>query len=56
MISDCYLYEEAELCEARNGTYYLRRCYNASLAQMINITLSMTQLVPKRVPAEEYFM
>lgn len=55
MIADCYSYEKADLCEASNGTYYLRTCYNASLAELYNITTAMTKSVLKRPPAEEYF-
>ncbi|XP_055701894.1 sodium- and chloride-dependent glycine transporter 1-like [Phlebotomus papatasi] len=50
----CYSYAKADLCEAINGTYYLRTCYNGSMLEERNITKFATD-VPKRPPAEEYF-
>ncbi|XP_055380801.1 sodium- and chloride-dependent glycine transporter 1 [Condylostylus longicornis] len=50
----CYSYEMADKCEAINGTYYLRNCYNSSSPDFNNYTdLALHAL--KRPPAEEYF-
>ena len=54
-IADCYSYEKADLCEAKNGTYYLQSCYNETMAELYNITKNMSENVLKRPPAEEYF-
>lgn len=52
--SDCFSYEMADQCDAVNGTFYLRTCYNISYAEEHNITeLALHAL--KRPPAEEYF-
>ncbi|XP_030554579.1 sodium- and chloride-dependent glycine transporter 1, partial [Drosophila novamexicana] len=51
---NCFSYVMADQCEAINGTYYLRTCYNATYAEDHNITeLALHAL--KRPPAEEYF-
>ncbi|XP_077296604.1 glycine transporter [Arctopsyche grandis] len=47
----CYSYEEADQC---NGTYYLRDCYNQSLAERLNISYLAEKAV-RKPPAEEYF-
>lgn len=53
-LADCFSYVMADQCEAINGTYYLRTCYNATYAEDHNITeLALHAL--KRPPAEEYF-
>ncbi|GBP59507.1 Sodium- and chloride-dependent glycine transporter 2 [Eumeta japonica] len=52
--SDCYSYEEADMCESRNGTYYLRQCYNASYAALNNIA-KLADTALRKPPAEEYF-
>jgi hypothetical protein len=54
LFSDCYSYEEADECTARNGTYYRRQCYSATEAAMSNITHQAEQAI-RRPPAEEYF-
>ncbi|KAI9582986.1 sodium- and chloride-dependent glycine transporter 1 [Glossina fuscipes] len=51
---NCFSYEIADKCEALNGTFYLRVCYNATYAEEHNIT-EMTVNALKRPPAEEYF-
>ncbi|KOB75526.1 Transporter [Operophtera brumata] len=51
---NCYSYEEADACEAINGTYYLRQCFNQSYSQSHNITV-LAETVLRRPPAEEYF-
>lgn len=44
----------ADKCDAVNGTFYLRNCYNTSYAEEHNITeLALHAL--KKPPAEEYF-
>jgi uncharacterized protein YgiB involved in biofilm formation len=53
-ISDCYSYEEADECAAKNGTYYRRQCYQATEAALKNITQQADQEM-RRPPAEEYF-
>ncbi|EDW77126.2 uncharacterized protein Dwil_GK22198, partial [Drosophila willistoni] len=50
----CFSYVQADQCEASNGTYYLRTCYNSSAAEENNIT-EMALHALKRPPAEEYF-
>ncbi|CAK1578313.1 unnamed protein product [Parnassius mnemosyne] len=50
----CYSYEEADECEAINGTYYLRQCVNQSYAALHNIT-HLAKVVLRKPPAEEYF-
>ncbi|XP_059607766.1 sodium- and chloride-dependent glycine transporter 1 isoform X2 [Phlebotomus argentipes] len=50
----CFSYAEADFCEAINGTYYLRNCYNNSMLKELNITKLALEM-PKRPPAEEYF-
>ncbi|XP_022829643.1 sodium- and chloride-dependent glycine transporter 1-like isoform X2 [Spodoptera litura] len=50
----CYSYEEADLCEAVNGTYYLRQCFNQTYAQLHNIN-ALADVALRRPPAEEYF-
>uniref|UniRef100_W8B744 Transporter n=6 Tax=Ceratitis capitata TaxID=7213 RepID=W8B744_CERCA len=51
---NCFSYEMADQCDAVNGTFYLRTCYNISYAEEHNITeLALHAL--KRPPAEEYF-
>ncbi|TDG43311.1 hypothetical protein AWZ03_010283 [Drosophila navojoa] len=50
----CFSYVAADQCDAINGTYYLRQCYNSTYAEANNITgLALHAL--KRPPAEEYF-
>jgi len=44
----------ADQCDALNGTYYLRKCYNSTYADDHNIT-EMALHALKRPPAEEYF-
>ncbi|XP_021928101.1 sodium- and chloride-dependent glycine transporter 2-like [Zootermopsis nevadensis] len=51
----CYSYEEAERCAARNETYFRRQCYTATEAALKNITHQAEQEV-RRPPAEEYFL
>lgn len=51
---DCYSYEEADECEALNGTYYLRQCFNQSYSVSHNIT-ALAKTALRRPPAEEYF-
>jgi solute carrier family 6 (neurotransmitter transporter, glycine) member 5/9 len=51
---DCFSYEAADQCEANNGTFYLRTCYNNTFADEQNYT-EMAEHVLKRPPAEEYF-
>lgn len=52
--TDCFSYEEADQCEAINGTFYLKQCYNRTYAELHNYTeLAVHSL--KRPPAEEYF-
>lgn len=53
-ILDCYSYEEGDLCEAENGTYYLRQCYNYTYATAHNIS-GLADAALRRPPAEEYF-
>ncbi|KAH8402405.1 hypothetical protein KR009_011847 [Drosophila setifemur] len=50
----CYSYVQADQCEATNGTFYLRTCYNATSAADNNIT-ALALVALKRPPAEEYF-
>ncbi|KAH8384898.1 hypothetical protein KR093_011819, partial [Drosophila rubida] len=50
----CFSYVMADQCEAANGTYYLRKCYNATAAEEHNITEKALHAL-KRPPAEEYF-
>ncbi|XP_012547426.2 sodium- and chloride-dependent glycine transporter 1 [Bombyx mandarina] len=50
----CYSYEEADECEAQNGTYYLRQCFNQSYSVSHNIT-ALAKTALRRPPAEEYF-
>ncbi|XP_055595424.1 sodium- and chloride-dependent glycine transporter 2-like [Uranotaenia lowii] len=45
----CYSYEEEHQCLAKNGTYYLKQCYES--AQLIT---NYTR-VPKKPPAEDFF-
>ncbi|CAD7087923.1 unnamed protein product [Hermetia illucens] len=52
--SDCYSYEMADQCEAVNGTFYLRTCYNSTFSESQNLT-ELAIHVLKRPPAEEYF-
>lgn len=53
-LTDCFSYVAADQCDAINGTYYLRQCYNSTYAEANNITgLALHAL--KRPPAEEYF-
>lgn len=53
-ILDCFSYEEADQCEADNGTFYLKVCYNHTTAEQFNYSgLALNSL--KRPPAEEYF-
>uniref|UniRef100_A0A336L6B9 Transporter n=2 Tax=Culicoides sonorensis TaxID=179676 RepID=A0A336L6B9_CULSO len=50
----CFSYEEADQCEAENGTFYLKVCYNHTIADQFNYSgLALHSL--KRPPAEEYF-
>lgn len=51
---DCYSYEEADSCEAINGTYYLRQCFNQSYASIQKI-IALADGALRRPPAEEYF-
>ncbi|KAL7735826.1 hypothetical protein ACLKA6_017828 [Drosophila palustris] len=51
---NCFSYAMADQCETLNGTYYLRKCYNATFAEEHNIT-EMALHALKRPPAEEYF-
>ncbi|KAM8711134.1 hypothetical protein ACLKA7_000293 [Drosophila subpalustris] len=51
---NCFSYAMADQCETLNGTFYLRKCYNASFAEEHNIT-EMALHALKRPPAEEYF-
>lgn len=53
-LPDCYSYEDADSCEALNGTFYLRECYNSTDSQALNIS-HFTMHSLKRPPAEEYF-
>ncbi|PZC81999.1 sodium- and chloride-dependent glycine transporter 1 isoform X2 [Helicoverpa armigera] len=50
----CYSYEEADSCEAINGTYYLRKCFNQTYALLHNIN-ALAEGALRRPPAEEYF-
>ncbi|XP_062131358.1 LOW QUALITY PROTEIN: sodium- and chloride-dependent glycine transporter 1 [Drosophila sulfurigaster albostrigata] len=50
----CFSYVMADQCEASNGTYYLRKCYNSTAAEEHNITEKALHAL-KRPPAEEYF-
>ncbi|KAH8299539.1 hypothetical protein KR044_002512, partial [Drosophila immigrans] len=50
----CFSYVMADQCEAANGTYYLRQCYNSTAAEEHNITEKALHAL-KRPPAEEYF-
>ncbi|XP_037918246.1 sodium- and chloride-dependent glycine transporter 1 [Hermetia illucens] len=50
----CYSYEMADQCEAVNGTFYLRTCYNSTFSESQNLT-ELAIHVLKRPPAEEYF-
>ncbi|EDW31301.1 GL11035 [Drosophila persimilis] len=50
----CFSYVQADQCEATNGTYYLRTCYNSTVAEENNITTLALHAL-KRPPAEEYF-
>ncbi|BFG03139.1 sodium- and chloride-dependent glycine transporter 1 [Drosophila madeirensis] len=50
----CFSYVQADQCEATNGTYYLRTCYNSTVADENNITALALHAL-KRPPAEEYF-
>ncbi|XP_051861284.1 sodium- and chloride-dependent glycine transporter 2 isoform X2 [Drosophila albomicans] len=50
----CFSYVMADQCEAANGTYYLRKCYNSTAAEEHNITEKALHAL-KRPPAEEYF-
>ncbi|XP_045492639.1 sodium- and chloride-dependent glycine transporter 1-like isoform X2 [Colias croceus] len=50
----CYSYEAADECEANNGTYYLRQCFNQTQAVLHNIT-ALVNVTLRRPPAEEYF-
>ncbi|XP_041973087.1 sodium- and chloride-dependent glycine transporter 1-like isoform X2 [Aricia agestis] len=50
----CYSYEEADECEAQNGTYYLRQCINQTYAARHNIA-ALAEVALRRPPAEEYF-
>ncbi|VVC98652.1 unnamed protein product [Leptidea sinapis] len=51
---DCYSYEAADECEANNGTYYLRQCFNQTQAALHNIS-ALANVTLRRPPAEEYF-
>ncbi|XP_061706021.1 sodium- and chloride-dependent glycine transporter 1-like [Cydia pomonella] len=51
---NCYSYEEADLCEAQNGTYYLRKCFNLTYTIEHNIS-ALADVALRRPPAEEYF-
>ncbi|KAJ2950676.1 hypothetical protein O0L34_g8935 [Tuta absoluta] len=50
----CYSYEEADACEAENGTYYLRKCLNQTYVMENNI-VALAEKALRRPPAEEYF-
>ncbi|XP_013175474.1 PREDICTED: sodium- and chloride-dependent glycine transporter 1-like [Papilio xuthus] len=50
----CYSYEEADECEAMNGTYYLRQCLNQSYAALQD-TAALADVALRKPPAEEYF-
>ncbi|XP_013135255.1 PREDICTED: sodium- and chloride-dependent glycine transporter 1-like isoform X2 [Papilio polytes] len=50
----CYSYEEADECEAKNGTYYLRQCLNQSYAALQD-TAALADVALRKPPAEEYF-
>ncbi|XP_063374943.1 sodium- and chloride-dependent glycine transporter 1-like [Cydia amplana] len=50
----CYSYVEADLCEAQNGTYYLRNCFNQTYTIAHNIS-ALADSALRRPPAEEYF-
>ncbi len=52
---DCYSYRAADACEQLNGTFYLRKCYNATGAFEKNLTAATLLAVKKTPPAEEYF-
>ncbi|XP_063232699.1 sodium- and chloride-dependent glycine transporter 1 [Bacillus rossius redtenbacheri] len=51
----CFSYEAADACEAANGTFYLRACYNWTEAGLRNITPQLVDRSDRRPPAEEYF-
>uniref|UniRef100_A0A1B0GJA7 Sodium-neurotransmitter symporter n=1 Tax=Lutzomyia longipalpis TaxID=7200 RepID=A0A1B0GJA7_LUTLO len=52
---DCYSYAKADLCEAINGTYYLRTCYNTTMLDEASNITKLASEVQKKPPAEEYF-
>jgi hypothetical protein len=54
LFSDCYSYEEADKCTARNGTYYRQQCYLPTDAAASGIIHQAEQAI-RRPPAEEYF-
>lgn len=54
MILVCYSYEEADRCQASNGTYYLRQCFNQSYATLHDIA-ALADVALRKPPAEEYF-
>lgn len=51
---ECYSYEEADRCEAENGTFYLKVCYNKTIAEQSDVGI-LALNATKRPPAEEYF-
>nr|CAD7423107.1 unnamed protein product [Timema monikensis] len=51
---NCYSYEAADACDASNGTYYHRECYNWTDSILYNVT-RLAQHAERRPPAEEYF-
>lgn len=44
----------ANNCDEINGTYYLKKCYNATESMLNNITI-LAMNSPRKPPAEEYF-
>jgi hypothetical protein len=55
LFSDCYSYEEADKCTARNGTYYRQQCYLPTDAAAASDIMHQAEQAIRRPPAEEYF-